>query len=198
MDSDKRLDLEARNILFLEARTYNGWQDKDVSESLLKEIYEHARMGPTAANSSPMRIVFVKSSDAKERLRPHLDKGNIEKTMAAPVTAIFAYDRAFYEFLPKLFPHTNAKGWFEGKPEKIEETMVRNGTLQAAYFMIAARALGLDCGPMSGFKKAGVKEEFFPELDGDVNFICNIGYGLKSSLRERSPRLSYDEVCSVV
>ena len=198
MDSDKKLDLKALDTLFLEARTYNAWQDRDVPLDLLEEIYDLAKMGPTATNCSPMRIVFVKSSDAKERLRGHLDRANIEKTMAAPVTVLFAYDRQFVETLPRLFPHTDARNWFTGKADKIEETMWRNGTLQAAYFIMAARALGLDCGPMSGFKKAGVKEEFFPELDGDVNFICNIGYGDPAGLRVRGPRLGFYEVCSVV
>lgn len=198
MEDDKTLPQSALDTLFLEARTYNGWLDRDVPEYLVRQIFELAKMGPTAANSCPMRVVFVKSSEAKERLKPLLDSGNREKTMHAPVIALFAFDYKFYEHLGKLFPHTNAKSWFEGKEDKIKDTAFRNGTLQAAYFMLAARSLGLDCGPMSGFNKARVKEEFFPDLDGEVNFICSIGYGDISTVKERSPRFEFDEVCTVV
>ncbi|PZQ45534.1 MAG: malonic semialdehyde reductase [Micavibrio aeruginosavorus] len=198
MTDGTKLDKNALNTLFLEARSYNGWLAQDVPVSLLHQIHDLARMGPTAANSCPMRVVFVKSKEAKEKLKPFLDKGNQEKTMAAPVVALFAMDRKFYDHLPKLFPHTDAKSWFEGKPDKIEDTMVRNATLQAAYFMLAARSLGLDCGPMSGFKKAGVKEAFFPDLDGEVNFICSLGYGDKAAIFPRLPRFEFDEVCGIV
>lgn len=196
--SAQPVDQSALDALFMEARTYNGWLDKDVPDDLLKEIHNISRMGPTSANCSPMRVVFVKSKEQKEIMRPILDKGNVEKTMSAPVTAIFAYDRKFYEYLPKLFPHTDARSWFVGNDGLIEQTMWRNGTLQAAYFMIAARAKGLDCGPMSGFNKQKMKETFFPDLDGDVNFICNLGYGDPKTLYPRAPRFEFDEVCKIV
>lgn len=192
------LDKATLDRLFLEARSYNGWLDKGVSDEQLRQIFDLTKMGPTSANSSPMRIVFVKSDEQKARLLPMLDKGNVAKTTGAPVTAIIAHDRKFYDHLPRLFPHTNAKSWFEGKPTKIEETMWRNGTLQAGYFMLAVRAMGLDCGAMSGFKADAVKETFFPDLDGEVNFLCNIGYGDPSSIFERSPRFAFDEVCKIV
>ena len=198
MNNKQGLDSSALDILFREARTHNGWLDMPVGDDLLKQIYDLAKMGPTAANSCPLRIVFVRSKEAKDRLIPLLMKSNQEKTRAAPVVALFAYDRKFYEYLPRLFPHTDARSWFVGKPDYIEQTMVRNGTLQAAYFMLAARALGLDCGPMSGFNKAKIKEEFFPELDGDVNFICSLGYGDPATIYPRLPRLSFDEVCELV
>lgn len=195
---DKILDGAALDILFREARTYNGWLKQDVPDEVIARIYDLAKLGPTAANSNPMRVVFVRSPEAKERLRPILDKGNQEKTMGAPVVAIFAYDRKFYDHLPRLFPHTNAKSWYEGKPDLIEQTAWRNGTLQAAYFILAARAMGLDCGPMSGFKKTKMKDEFFPDLDGEVNFICAIGYGDPESLKPRSPRFDFGDVCEIV
>ena len=198
MTESTPLDDQALDTLFRAARTFNGWLDKDVPDETVKALYDLAKMGPTAANSNPMRVVFVKSNEAKEKIKPILDKGNQEKTMGAPVIAIFAYDRKFYEYLPKLFPHTNAKSWFEGKPDNIEQTMVRNGTLQAAYMIMAARAVGLDCGPMSGFNRAKMKEAFFPDLDGEVNFICAIGYGDPASLFPRSPRFDFDEVCKIV
>ena len=198
MGEREALDQKALDQLFLKARTYNGWLDKPVSDDLIRQIYDLARMGPTSANSSPIRIVFVKTPEEKARLLPFLDKGNREKTSRAPVVAIFAYDRKFYEYLPKLFPHADAKSWFVGKPEFIEHTMWRNGTLQAAYFMLAARALGLDCGPMSGFNRSKVKEAFFPGLDGDVNFICSMGYGDEATIFARSPRFDFDEVCTIV
>jgi 3-hydroxypropanoate dehydrogenase len=198
MTDGKKLDRNALNILFLAARSYNGWKPQDVPDDLIRQIFEVARMGATSANCSPMRTVFVKSQEQKEKLKPFLDKGNVEKTMSSPVTAIFAYDRKFYEHLPKLFPHADARSWFAGKPDHIEQTMQRNGTLEAAYFMLAARSFGLDCGPMSGFKKDAVKKEFFPDLDGDVNFLCNLGYGDPASLFPRSPRFEFDEVCKIV
>lgn len=191
--SDKALD-----TLFREARTYNGWKEKDVADTLVKAVYDLMKWGPTSANCSPARFLFVKSPEAKKRLKPHLMEGNVEKTMQAPLTAIIANDLEFYEELPRLFPHTDAKSWFEGKPDFIKETAMRNGTLQGAYFIMAARALGLDCGPMSGFDQQGVRDEFFKDRDVEVNFLCNIGYGDPESLFPRSPRLEFDEACEIL
>lgn len=189
----------ALDSLFLQARTHNGWLDKPVDNALLKQAWNLARMGPTSANCSPMRIVFVKSSEAKTRLQPALMEGNRAKTMAAPVTAIFGNDSQFYDLLPKLFPHTDARAWFAGpgKETLAAATAFRNGTLQAAYFMLAARALGLDCGPMSGFDNALVDREFFPGGRIKSNFICNLGYGDPTGLFPRSPRLDFDEACDI-
>lgn len=183
--------------IFNEARTHSYWQDKPVSDTLLQQAYDLARMGPTSANCCPMRIVFVKSLEAKARLQPHLDKGNVDKTMKAPVTAIIAYDTEFYEKLLKLFPHTDARSWFAGKQPKIDVTAFRNGSLQGAYFLIAARAVGLDCGPMSGFNNATLDKEFFPDGKIKSNFLCNLGYGDHTKLHPRSPRLAFEEACSI-
>lgn len=187
----------ALDLIFTKARTYNSWQDQDVSDDILQEAYNLARMGPTSANCSPLRIVFVKSPTEKQRLKPALAEGNQDKSMQAPVIALFAHDMAFYEELPFLFPHTDARSWFAGKDDAIQETAFRNGTLQAAYFMIAARALGLDCGPMSGFDADKVNEIFFPDGKYKVNFLCNIGYGSEEGLHPRAPRFEFDQVCSI-
>ncbi len=191
------LDPGALDTIFLKARTYNDWSDKPVAASLLEEIWNIARMGATSANCSPARIVFVTSTAAKEKLRPCLMQGNVDKTMAAPATAIIGYDREFYEKLPQLFPHTDARSWFAGNDALIEETAFRNGTLQGAYFMIAARALGLDCGPMSGFDKDMVDKAFFAGTTVRSNFLCSIGYGTEKDLFPRSPRLTFAEACRV-
>lgn len=193
------LNAAALDRLFLEARTHNDWLDKPVSDDLLKRAWDLARMGPTSANCSPMRIVFVKSPDAKTRLQPALMEGNRAKTMAASVTAIFGNDSQFYDLLPRLFPHTDARAWFagSGKEDVAETTAFRNGSLQAAYFMLAARSLGLDCGPMSGFDNALVDREFFPGGRVKSNFICNLGYGNPASLFPRSPRLEFQEACGI-
>ncbi|MCC7305814.1 MAG: malonic semialdehyde reductase [Alphaproteobacteria bacterium] len=188
----------ALDTVFREARTYTAWEDKEVPDNVLREIYDLLKWGPTSSNCCPARLTFVKSKEAKERLKPHLDAGNVGKTMAAPATAIIAYDLKFYEYLPKLFPHTDARSWFVGKEAKIKETAFRNGSLQGAYLIIAARALGLDCGPMSGFNPAGVKEEFFKGQDVEVNFLCNLGYGDSSKLHPRGPRFTFDEVCKII
>ena len=193
----KRIDDAALRMIFLDARTHNKWQPKDVSDSLLKDIIDVMKMGPTSANCSPARIIFVKSK-AKERLKPHLQEANKEKTMQAPVCAIIGYDLKFYEYLPKLFPHVDAKSWFEGKPEFIKTTAFRNGSLQGAYLIIAARSLGLDCGPMSGFNNEGVDKEFFAGTDIKSNFLCNIGYGDPAGLMPRSPRFSFDEMAKIL
>ncbi|MBU0800956.1 MAG: malonic semialdehyde reductase [Alphaproteobacteria bacterium] len=197
-DQARILDDHALDVLFREARTYNGWLDKDVSAVMLEALYDLLRWGPTSANCSPMRVKFIKSQSAKDLLKPCLQAGNVEKTMAAPVTAIIANDMEFYKHLPRLFPHANAKAWFEGKPAYIAETAARNGTLQGAYLMLAARALGLDCGPMSGFNKQQVKDAFFADEEVEINFICNLGYGDPTSLFERSPRFSFDDVCKIL
>jgi 3-hydroxypropanoate dehydrogenase len=187
------------DLIFLKARTRNGWQDKPVAAALLKEIYDIARMGPTTANSQPQRIVFVTSPEAKAKLAPALSEGNRDKTMQAPVVALFAYDLQFYDLLPKVFPHNaEARSWFVGKDAHIKETAFRNASLQAAYLMIAARAKGLDCGPMSGFDQAKVNETFFPDGRWKVNFICSLGYGTEERLFARSPRLEFDEACRIV
>ncbi len=193
------LPSSALDSLFLQARTHNAWLDKPVDDTLLKQLWDIARMGPTSANCSPMRVVFVKSPEAKARLQPALMEGNRAKTMSAPVTAIFGNDSQFYDLLPKLFPHTDARAWFAGpgKEAVATATAFRNGTLQAAYFMMAARALGLDCGPMSGFDNAMVDREFFPNGRVKSNFICNLGYGDPAALFPRSPRLEFEEACSI-
>jgi 3-hydroxypropanoate dehydrogenase len=192
------LSKSALDQLFLEARTHNAWRDQDVPDSLLHEIADLAKMGPTSANCSPARFVFVKSRAAKERLKPHLSEGNRDKTMKAPVCAIIGYDLDFYEHLPKLFPHTDAKSWFAGKPAKIAETAFRNGTLQGAYLIMAARALGLDCGPMSGFDNAAVDREFFAGTNIKSNFLCSLGHGDASVLLPRSPRFDFDEMAKII
>ena len=183
--------------LFLEARTHNGWLDRPVVDETLRELYGLLRWAPTAANSSPLRVVFVKSAEAKALLLPCMAPGNVEKTKAAPVTAILAMDMEFHEKLPQLFPHADARSWYAGNAPLIEESAFRNGTLQAGYLILAARALGLDCGPMSGFDAAKVNEAFFAGTTHRVNFICNLGHGDPSKLYPRSPRLSFDEACSI-
>lgn len=193
------LTQDALDQIFLNARTRNGWQDKPLPDKLLREIYDIARMGPTTANSQPQRIVFVVSPQAKAKLSPALSEGNRDKTMQAPAVAIFAYDLQFYDLLPKVFPHNQeARSWFVGKDAHIKETAFRNGSLQAAYFMVAARAKGLDCGPMSGFDQAMVNQAFFPDGRWKANFICSLGYGTDERLFARSPRLSFEEACKVV
>jgi 3-hydroxypropanoate dehydrogenase len=190
---------EGLDLIYRKARTHNVWLDRPVDDALLRQVYDLARMGPTSANMCPMRIVFVRSPQAKERLKPALDPGNVAKTMAAPVTAIIAMDVHFYEQLPKLFPHADARAWFKDLPEGVlEYTALRNSSLQGAYFMLAARALGLDCGPMSGFNNAKVDAEFFAGTTVKSNFLCNLGYGDASKLHPRSPRLSFEEACKVV
>jgi 3-hydroxypropanoate dehydrogenase len=170
-----------------------------VDDGLLQQVYDLAKMGPTSANMCPMRIIFVKSAEAKEKLKPALDPGNVDKTMKAPVTAIIGMDIRFYEQLPKLFPHADAKAWFKDLPESVlEYVALRNSSLQGAYFMSAARALGLDCGPMSGFNNAKVDETFFAGTSVKSNYLCNLGYGDATKLYPRSPRLSFDEACKVV
>lgn len=194
----KTLDNAALDIIFRNARTHNGWQTKEVPDSLLREIYDLMKWGPTSANSSPARLIFVKSPEGKAKLLQAVGAGNQEKTKAAPVTAISAHDLEFYEKLPQLFPHTDAKAWFKGNAELIQATAFRNGTLQGAYMMIAARAKGLDCGPMSGFDNAKLDSLFFAGTSWKSNFICNLGYGDPAKLFPRSPRLEFDEACKVV
>jgi 3-hydroxypropanoate dehydrogenase len=189
---------DALDTIFRKARTHNRWQDKPVTPALLMAIYDLMRWGPTTANTSPARFVFVVSQSAKERLEPHLSPGNREKTLAAPATAIIAYDLDFAERLPFLFPHEpNAKSWFNDRPFA-DTAAFRNSSIQGGYFIIAARALGLDCGPMSGFDNAGVDREFFPDGRVKSNFLCNIGYGDPSGLFPRNPRLAFDEACQIL
>lgn len=192
-----KADAATLDLLFNTARTRNGWVDKPLEAELLQEIWNLTRMGPTSANCSPARIVFVTTLEAKEKLRPTLLAGNVSKTMAAPATAIIGYDMEFYELLPKLFPHTDAKAWFVGNEDLIFSTTFRNGTLQGAYFMMAARALGLDCGPMSGFDNAAVDAAFFADSAVKSNFICSIGYGNDDNLHPRGPRLEFAEACRI-
>jgi 3-hydroxypropanoate dehydrogenase len=184
--------------IFREARTQNAWLDDEVPDALLHALVDLVKLAPTSANCSPARFLFVKSREAKEKLKPHLSEGNRDKTMKAPVCAIIGYDLDFYLYLPKLFPHTDAKSWFEGKPEKIFDTAFRNGTLQGAYLIMAARALGLDCGPMSGFDNEGVDRDFFTGANIKSNFLCSLGHGDASVLLPRSPRFSFDEMARIL
>ena len=183
---------------FLDARTQNAWLPQDVPDSLLQQLIATVKMGPTSANCLPARFVFVKSKAEKEKLKPLLSEGNRDKTMQAPVCAIIGYDLDFYEHLPKLFPHKDMKGGFVGKPEKIKDTAFRNGTLQGGFLIIAARLLGLDCGPMSGFDNAGVDAAFFGGTAIQSNFLCNLGYGDASAVKERLPRFAFDEIAKVI
>jgi 3-hydroxypropanoate dehydrogenase len=189
---------DALDTIFRKARTHNRWQDKPVSSTLLMAIYDLMRWGPTTANTSPARIVFVVSKPAKERLRPHLSAGNADKTMAAPATAILAYDLDFAGHLPFLFPHEpDAPAWFQN-PKFAETAAFRNASIQGGYFILAARALGLDCGPMSGFDNAGVDREFFAGGRIKSNFLCNVGYGDPAGVFPRNPRLAFDEACQIL
>ncbi len=189
------LDDRALDQLFREARTHNKWQDRKVPDSKLEELYNLLKFAPTSANSSPARFVFVRTAEGKAKLKQALSPGNIEKTMTAPVTAIVAYDTAFYDKLAFLFPHADAKSWFAGNPAFAETTAFRNGTLQAAYLILAARAVGLDTGPMSGFDNARVDELFLAGTGWKSNLLVNLGYGDPAGLFPRSPRLSFDEAC---
>jgi 3-hydroxypropanoate dehydrogenase len=205
-----RVNDDVLDVLFRKARTHSVWLPKPVPDALLRQLYEVVKWGPTSANSCPARFVFLRSAAAKERLRPALAAGNVEKTMTAPVTVIIAYDLKFYEKLPKLFPHNPAmRDIFANNPQLIEQTAKRNSSLQGAFLMLAARALGLDCGPMSGFDSAKVDEEFFaadkcedceqeffPAGHVKSNFLCNLGYGDTSKLFPRSPRLDFSEACN--
>jgi 3-hydroxypropanoate dehydrogenase len=189
--SDASLDL-----IFRKARTHSVWLEKPVDDALLRQVYDLARMGPTSANMCPMRLVFVISTEAKEQLKPALIAGNVDKTMSAPVTAIIGMDIRFYEKLPKLYPHADAKAWFKDLPETaLEQQALRNSSLQGAYFIMAARLLGLDCGPMSGFDNAKVDATFFAGTPVKSNFLCNLGYGDATKLYPRSPRLDFEEAC---
>ena len=191
----------ALDVIFRDARSYNGWRDEAVPEVLVRAVYDLAKLGPTSANNSPARFLFLSSTEAKERLLPLMMEQNREKTKNAPWTVIIAYDMEFHEKIPQLFPHNpGAKDWFHHIKEA---TAVRNGTLQAAYFMLAARALGLDCGPMSGFIKEAVDKEFFLSQEGEMknwrsNFICNIGHGDRTTIFDRSPRLAFEEACRIL
>ena len=192
-------DLKNKNLIFQEARTHNDWLDKDISNDILMEIYDLMKWGPTSANCSPTRIIFVKSKASKDRLLRFVIESNLEKTKSAPVTAIIGYDINFHDHLPKLFPHNpDAQNWFNHSIDIAEETAFRNGSMQGAYFIIAARALGLDCGPMSGFDKEGVDNEFFRDTNIKSNFLCNLGYGDKTKLFERSPRFKFNEICEII
>jgi 3-hydroxypropanoate dehydrogenase len=195
---DQKLDADTLAQLFTDARTQNGWTDRPVPENLLRQLYELTKMGPTSANCSPARFVFVRTPEGKEKLRPALSGGNLDKTMAAPVTVIVAHDMEFYDKLPELFPHTDARPWFTGSQQMIHDTAFRNGTLQGAYLMLAARALGLDCGPMSGFDSGKIQETFLEGTAWKVNFLCNIGYGDPDKLFDRLPRLAMEDACKLV
>lgn len=207
------LNEEGRKLLFRDARTHNEWLDKPVSDDTLRELYELMKWGPTSVNCCPARILFLRTPEAKARLLPALAPGNVEKTRSAPVTAIIGYDGRFYDMLPKLFPHADARAWFVDTPELAEVTARRNSSLQGAYFIMAARAVGLDCGPMSGFDQTRVDHEFFPASGGTgsefsqeyfpdshvkTNFLCNLGYGDPAKLYPRSPRLDFGEACKLL
>ncbi len=189
------LDAPALAQLFTEARTFNSWSDRPVDEATVRQLYALVSAGPTTANSNPGRFVFIRSAQARERLRPHVSAGNIDKTMSAPVCVIVAYDTQFYEFMPQLFPGRDFSATFAGKDAVIADTATRSSTLAGAYLILAARALGLDAGPMSGFNKETLDAEFFPDGRWKSNFLCNIGYGTQENLFPRNPRLAFEQAC---
>ena len=186
------------DLIFRDAHTQNSWRPEAVAEELLRRVYDLAKLGPTAANCTPARFVFVVSKEAKEKLRPCLAPGNVDKTMQAPVTMLVGYDLEFYEKLPELFPRADARSWFVGKPDLIQEAAFRNSALQGAYMMIAARSLGLDCGPMSGFDAEKLSAAFWPDGKVKANFICNIGYGDDLKIFPRGPKLSFERACQII
>jgi 3-hydroxypropanoate dehydrogenase len=192
------LNPQALQQLFSDARTFSAWQDKAVSNSLIQELYELTKFAPTSVNSSPARFVFITSPEAKAKLKPALAEGNIDKTMNAPVTVIVATDYQFYEHLPQLFPQTDAKSWFVGNQALTDTTAFRNSSLQGAYLIMAARALGLDTGAMSGFNNAAVDEAFFAGTQTRSNFLINLGYGDVSKLHPRNPRLSFEQAAQIL
>jgi 3-hydroxypropanoate dehydrogenase len=192
------LEPGALDLLFRSAHTHTAWTDEPVTEDDLRAIFDLMRWAPTSANSSPGRFVFIRSREAKERLRPSLSAGNVAKTMAAPVTAIVCYDPDFYDALPRLFPRVDARPWFAGNRALAEETAFRNSSLQGGYFIIAARALGLDCGPMSGFDRESVDAAFLAGRGWKSNFLINIGHGDPAGVRPRNPRLEFAEACTVL
>ena len=198
VDDRSRLDHEALDLLFLGARTHNKWLSSPVDDELLRELYGLAKLPPTSANSQPARFVFVTSREAKERLRPALAPQNVEKTMTAPVTAIVAHDLAFFEQLPKLMPHVDARVWFASRSaELIERAAFQGSSMQGAYLMLAARALGLDVGPLGGFDSTKVDAAFFPDTSWRSNFLVNLGHGDHAGLHPRNPRLDFDEACRI-
>jgi len=192
------LDEYHLDLLFREARSHNGWTDEPVSEELLEELYAIARMGPSSLNTCPARYVFVTTDVGKERIKPALFERNVAKVMTAPVVVIFAYDLTFYEHMHKLVPYREVRSRFEGNPELIQNTAFRNATLQSAWFMLVARALGLDCGPMSGFNNQAIDTEFFAGTRIKSNFICGLGHGDPGKLFQRLPRFEFDEACQIV
>jgi 3-hydroxypropanoate dehydrogenase len=198
LPDEMRLDSGSLNQLFVQARTHNKWLDRPIDEALLRELYDLTRLAPTSANSQPMRVVFVQSHEAKERLKPALAPTNVEKTMTAPVTAIVAHDLEFYERLPKLLPHVDVRGHFASRPkEQIERAAFQGSSMQGAYLILAARALGLDAGPLGGFDNAKVDAAFFPNATWRSNFLVNLGYGNREGLHPRNPRLDFDEACRI-
>lgn len=192
------LDDDACDLLFREARSHNGWLDKPVADETLRAAFDLTKMGPTSANCSPMRIVFIRTPEQKKKLEPCVSSGNFDKTMSAPVTAIIANDFEFYEHFDFLFPHDDARAWFTGNQTLIDTTAMRNGSLQGAYFMLACRGVGLDCGPLSGFENDMVDEIFFAGTKIRSNFLCNLGYGDPNALFPRSPRFAFEEVCTLL
>ena len=182
-------------VIFEDARTHTAWQERPVTDDLLRRVYDLAKLGPTSSNCCPMRVVFVKTAEAKARLKPCLNEGNVDKTMKAPATAIVAYDTLFYDLLPRLFPQKDFRSIFAASAELAQITAFRNGSIQGGYFILAARALGLDCGPMSGFDNAKLDAEFFPDGRWKSNFLCNLGKGDPAKVFARSPRLTFEEAC---
>lgn len=192
------LDANGLDLIFREARTHNTWLDMPVSDEQLRQLYDLMKWGPTSANGSPARVIFVRSSEAKQRLKPALSAGNLEKTMTAPVTAIIGYDTRFFDHLPRLFPHKEMRGPYKDNPVAAQTAAFRNGTLQGAYFIIAARAIGLDCGPLSGFDNAKVDAAFFAGTTVQSNFLCNLAHGDPEGIFQRNPRFDFDDVCQIV
>lgn len=195
--TDNRLDSNALDILFREARTYNDWTDEPINPQELRSLVNLVKMAPTSANCLPARFVFTTTPDAKAKLKPFLAEGNVEKTMAAPVTAIIGYDKAFYNRLPEFFPHADAKSWYVGNDAFAKQAAELNSSLQVGYFILAARALGLDAGPMTGFDADGASKAFFPDGDVQATVLVNLGHGKADSLFPRSPRPSFDSIASI-
>jgi 3-hydroxypropanoate dehydrogenase len=189
---------EVLEQLFRQARTHSAWLPEPVPEHLLRELYELVRLGPTSANSQPARFVFLTTGQARQRLLPAMSRGNFEKTRLAPVTVLIAFDSEFYNHLPRTFPHKEMRSVFAGNAALAEETAFRNSSLEAGYLILAARALGLDCGPMSGFNAEKVNAEFFPDGKWKINLICNLGYGDPAKLMPRNPRLEFEEACVIL